>query len=56
MTPLADVEAWKTETQATFALRVFPGNHFYLDAQREAVVAEIARIIGPIIAEVEARA
>jgi medium-chain acyl-[acyl-carrier-protein] hydrolase len=53
-TPLADIEAWKTETQATFATRVFPGSHFYLDAQRKAVVAEIARIVAPIIGKVEA--
>jgi medium-chain acyl-[acyl-carrier-protein] hydrolase len=56
MTPLADLEAWEAETQAAFVLRVFPGGHFYLDAQRKAVVAEVVRTIGPIIAEVEARA
>jgi medium-chain acyl-[acyl-carrier-protein] hydrolase len=49
MTPLADIKAWETETQAAFAMRVFPGSHFYLDAQREAVVAEVSRIIRPII-------
>jgi medium-chain acyl-[acyl-carrier-protein] hydrolase len=56
MTPLVDIEAWKTETQAAFALRIFPGGHFYLDAQRKAVVGEIARIIAPILPDAEVEA
>jgi surfactin synthase thioesterase subunit len=56
MTPPADLMAWEKETQASFKLRIFPGGHFYLDAQRKAVVGEITRLIKPIMAEVEARA
>jgi medium-chain acyl-[acyl-carrier-protein] hydrolase len=54
MTPIAHLQAWKLETQASFSMRVFPGGHFYLDAQRKAVVGEIAHIIAPILAEAEA--
>ena len=53
MTPIAHLEAWKSETQGAFAMRVFPGGHFYLDLQRKAVLDEIAHIIVPILAGVE---
>ena len=56
MTPPADLEAWEKETQAAFALRIFPGGHFYLDVQREPVVAEVTRIIAPILAHAEIEA
>lgn len=56
MTPLADIEAWQKETQAAFAMRVFPGGHFYLEAQRKAVVGEITRIIAPVLANAEVEA
>ena len=54
MTPIAHLEAWKSETQGAFAMRLFPGGHFYLDPQRKAVLDEIAHIIAPILAGVEA--
>jgi medium-chain acyl-[acyl-carrier-protein] hydrolase len=56
MTPQADIEAWESETQADFDVRIFPGGHFYLDAQRKAVVDEITRIVAPILANVEVEA
>lgn len=56
MTPPADLEAWEKETQAAFALQIFPGGHFYLDVQREPVVAEVTRIIAPILAHAEIEA
>lgn len=56
MTPVSHLEEWKSETQAGFASRVFPGGHFYLDAQRKAVAGEIARLIRPILSKVEAEA
>jgi medium-chain acyl-[acyl-carrier-protein] hydrolase len=54
MTPKTDIEAWKNETQAAFEMRLFPGGHFYLDAQRKAVVDEITRIVSPILARTKA--
>lgn len=56
MTPRADIEAWERETRAAFELRIFPGGHFYLDAQRKAVIGEIARILAPILTNIEVEA
>jgi len=56
MTPVSHLQEWKSETQGAFALRVFPGGHFYLDARRKAVAGEIVRLIGPILSKVEAEA
>jgi medium-chain acyl-[acyl-carrier-protein] hydrolase len=54
MTPIVHLEAWKLETLGAFETRAFPGGHFYLDSQRNSVLSEIARIIAPILASVEA--
>jgi surfactin synthase thioesterase subunit len=56
LTPIAHLEAWRSETQTAFATRVFPGGHFYLDARREEVVGAITEMIAPIVAEVKAEA
>jgi pyochelin biosynthetic protein PchC len=36
-TTLDEAEAWSRHSSGEFALRVFPGGHFYLDNQRDAV-------------------
>jgi medium-chain acyl-[acyl-carrier-protein] hydrolase len=51
LTPPSAIEAWQSETQAAFAMRIFPGGHFYLDAQRNAVLSEVTRIIAPMLTE-----
>lgn len=56
LTPPSAMEAWKQETQAAFEVRIFPGGHFYLDAQRNAVVREVMRIIAPMLANAELEA
>ncbi|KNE79416.1 MULTISPECIES: tylactone thioesterase TylO [Streptomyces] len=38
---LPEAEAWRELTTGAFALRVFPGGHFYLNDQREAVCRTI---------------
>jgi surfactin synthase thioesterase subunit len=43
-----DAEAWREHTGAGFALRVFPGGHFYLDAHRAEVVGEILTTLGAV--------
>jgi medium-chain acyl-[acyl-carrier-protein] hydrolase len=53
LAPPSAIEAWKQETQAAFEMRIFPGGHFYLDAQRNAVVS---RIIAPMLANAELEA
>jgi medium-chain acyl-[acyl-carrier-protein] hydrolase len=45
LTPRAHLDAWRHETRREFALRLFPGGHFYLDDCREALVPEIARTL-----------
>jgi medium-chain acyl-[acyl-carrier-protein] hydrolase len=41
----AQMSAWRDATKAAFQQREFPGGHFYLDAQRETVLAEIAAVL-----------
>lgn len=40
-----DAEAWGEQTVATFALRRFPGDHFFLVAQRLGVVHALQRLL-----------
>jgi medium-chain acyl-[acyl-carrier-protein] hydrolase len=47
-TPRAHLEAWREETSAKFRLREFPGEHFYLTSQREALLADIVATTAPI--------
>jgi surfactin synthase thioesterase subunit len=37
--PADDLRPWAQETRAAFTLRLFPGNHRYLEEQRDAVLA-----------------
>jgi len=45
------LEAWRELTERPPALRIFEGDHFYLTAQRQALLAEIVRSLRPAIAE-----
>ncbi len=40
-----ELRAWQQETTAAFRLRLFPGDHFYLQPQREALVAEVLQTL-----------
>ena len=42
LTPRAHLEAWGSRTEGPFRVRVFHGGHFYLDAQRDAVLADVS--------------
>ncbi len=42
----ADLEAWGEETAAAFAVRMFPGDHFFLGPSRRLLLAEVARSLG----------
>lgn len=46
MVSVRDATGWADHTTDGFRVRAFPGGHFYLDAQRDAVAATIADIIG----------
>jgi medium-chain acyl-[acyl-carrier-protein] hydrolase len=39
----ADLEAWRPQTSAGFALRMLPGDHFFLNAERHLLLRLLAR-------------
>ncbi len=41
----AEAESWAAVTRGAFALRVLPGDHFYLQADPAATVAELRRVL-----------
>lgn len=45
LTPREHLEAWRGETGGAFRVRVFAGGHFYLDAQRAEVLADVAALL-----------
>jgi medium-chain acyl-[acyl-carrier-protein] hydrolase len=53
-TPRAHLDAWREETSAAFRVRMFQGEHFYLAAQRDAVLADIVSTITPATARSDA--
>src|SRR5262249_12328818 len=44
----ADLEAWRAYTRAQFEVLVLPGDHFFIQTQRAAVIAAVARFLEPI--------
>jgi medium-chain acyl-[acyl-carrier-protein] hydrolase len=40
--PRARLQAWQDQGDAEFRVRMFPGNHFFVHSQREALLAAIA--------------
>ena len=44
-----DLEAWRAQTLGSFHLHQFPGGHFYLDAQRRALLTELTRLLSPFL-------
>ncbi len=42
LVPPPDLEAWRDWTRGPFRVRLFPGGHFYLDAQRSALLADVS--------------
>jgi medium-chain acyl-[acyl-carrier-protein] hydrolase len=47
-TPRTHLEAWRELTSAAFELRMFPGGHFYLEAQRAVLLAEMSATLRPL--------
>jgi surfactin synthase thioesterase subunit len=45
LAPIAELAGWERHTRGSFRLLTYPGSHFYLDAQRAAVIADIAASI-----------
>jgi medium-chain acyl-[acyl-carrier-protein] hydrolase len=40
-----DLVAWRAQTRRSFQVHQFPGDHFYLNPQRQALVAQIADLL-----------
>ncbi len=49
LTPREHLEAWRSETRTGFRLRMFSGDHFYLDPRRAEVLADIAATLAPLL-------
>ena len=45
----SDLEAWRDQTTGSFRVRVFPGDHFYLDTQRVALLTDLSATMTPIL-------
>lgn len=52
----ADLEAWREQTRATFVLRMFPGDHFFLQSARPLLLETIARELRPWFSAERSRA
>jgi medium-chain acyl-[acyl-carrier-protein] hydrolase len=44
---LEHLEAWAQQTTAPFAMRLFPGGHFFLQTDRDEFLAAVARDLAP---------
>jgi surfactin synthase thioesterase subunit len=51
----AHVAGWRRETTGAFDTRIFPGGHFYLDAQRPDVLADLSARLAPVIGVAQQR-
>jgi medium-chain acyl-[acyl-carrier-protein] hydrolase len=49
LTPRAHLEAWRHVTTGAFQICTFPGGHFYLEAQRVELLAELSAKLAPML-------
>ena len=49
--PRAHLEAWRMTAAAGFRLRMFPGDHFYINPCRADVLAEVQAVLAPALSE-----
>lgn len=50
LTPREHLEGWRSETHGLFRVRVFPGDHFYLQPQGDALLADLTVTLAPLLA------
>jgi medium-chain acyl-[acyl-carrier-protein] hydrolase len=50
LTPREHLEAWRSETSAACEVHVYPGDHFYLNAQRPRLLSQVAATLAPMLA------
>src|SRR5271166_3984302 len=48
LVPRNQLEAWRDQTDGPYRVRMFPGGHFYMDSQRDALLADITATLAPI--------
>jgi medium-chain acyl-[acyl-carrier-protein] hydrolase len=47
LAPAETLEQWGRYTRESFGVRIFPGGHFFLHSDEEAVLATVAETLGP---------
>lgn len=50
LTPRAHLDAWRGEARGPVRVRVFPGDHFYLNVRRDALLADLSVTLAPMLA------
>jgi medium-chain acyl-[acyl-carrier-protein] hydrolase len=53
LTPRAHLEAWRGQTTGPAWVRSFPGDHFYLNDQRAALLADLSTIVTPMLCDAD---
>ncbi|HEX8320285.1 thioesterase II family protein [Longimicrobium sp.] len=48
--PRDHVEAWREQTTGAFHVQMFPGDHFFLNSDRDQVLAALSRELRPVVA------
>jgi medium-chain acyl-[acyl-carrier-protein] hydrolase len=51
LTPPEHLEAWRSETSGAFRVRMYPGDHFYLNSERSRLLADVTATLEPMLAE-----
>jgi medium-chain acyl-[acyl-carrier-protein] hydrolase len=51
LTPREHLEAWRGETSGAFQVRMYAGDHFFLNSQRPKLLADITATLEPMLAE-----
>lgn len=51
LTPRSHLDEWRSQTTGPFQVRMFPGDHFYLDSCRLALLAHVASLAAPILSQ-----
>jgi medium-chain acyl-[acyl-carrier-protein] hydrolase len=52
---MADLESVRDEVAGSCRVRMFPGDHFYMEPQRENLLAEIHAVLAPTLSEMSKR-
>jgi surfactin synthase thioesterase subunit len=48
----AELDAWRETTTGTFRARMFPGGHFYMVAERAALIADVSSTLAPAMSRI----